>query len=153
MIMHAIQIHSYGRPEVMQFEELPMPAPGSGEVLVRVEAASVNFLDIQQRRGDLANQAFYKREGGDFVDNFPVVLGQQGIGIVEILGPDVHTVKVGDRVNFYGHSYATHAIVPVKWLRPVPESLTLEQAAGGFTQGFIAYQLTHHAYPVKPGDW
>jgi NADPH2:quinone reductase len=62
-------------------------------------------------------------------------------------------VKVGDQVNFYGHSYASHAVVSVKWLRPVPESLSLEQAAGGLTQGFIAYELTHLAYPVKSGDW
>jgi NADPH2:quinone reductase len=150
--MHAIRIHSYGNSEVMQLEELPLPIPGPEEVLVRVEAASVNFLDIQQRRGDLITQGFYKKEGGEFMDNLPVTLGQQGIGIVERLGPDVNTVKAGDRVNFYGHSYATHALVPVKWLRPVPEALTLEQAAGGLTQGFIAYQLTHLAYPVKMGD-
>lgn len=51
--MKAIRIHSYGGPDVMKWEELPMPVPGPGRALVRVQAASVNFLDIQKRRGDL----------------------------------------------------------------------------------------------------
>src|SRR5262245_18985248 len=110
MIMHAIRIHAYSGPEDMRLEDLPMPVPELGQILVRVEAASVNFLDIQQRRGDLVTQAFYKREGAGFVDSLPITLGQQGIGVVELLGPGVDTVKVGDRVNFYGHSYATHAL-------------------------------------------
>jgi NADPH2:quinone reductase len=86
MVMHAIRIHTYGSPEVMQLEELPMPVPGSEQVLVRVLAASVNFLDIQQRRGDLVLQAFYNREAAGFVDKLPLTLGQQGIGVVEVLG-------------------------------------------------------------------
>ncbi len=61
--MRAIRIHAYGGPEVMQLEELPMPVPGPGQVLVRVEAASVNFLDVQKRRGELVGQAFYRRAG------------------------------------------------------------------------------------------
>ena len=61
--MHAIRIHSYGGPEVMRWEELPTPVPGPGQVLVRVEAASVNFLDVQKRRGELVGQAFYRRNG------------------------------------------------------------------------------------------
>ncbi len=60
-MMHAVRIHGYGGPEVMQLEELPTPVPGPGQVRVRVEAASVNFLDVQKRRGDLVAQAFYRR--------------------------------------------------------------------------------------------
>lgn len=51
--MRAIRIHSYGGPEVLQLEELPTPTPGPGEALIRVHAASVNFLDVQTRRGEL----------------------------------------------------------------------------------------------------
>jgi NADPH2:quinone reductase len=73
--------------------------------------------------------------------------------VVEALGPDVHNVRVGDRVAFAGNSYATHAVVPASWLIAVPEGITVEQAAAGMNQGFLAYAFTHFAYPVKPGDW
>jgi len=151
-MMHAIRIHSYGGPEVMQWEELPMPVPGPRQALIRVEAASVNFLDIQKRRGELAGQAFYRSVGADEAE-FPAILGSQGVGIVEALGPDVRDVQVGNRVVFVGSSYATHALAPAAWLIPVPDGVGLEQAAAGMNQGFLAYAFTHFAYPVKPGDW
>jgi len=150
--MHAIRIHSYGGPEVMQWEELPTPIPGTGQALVRVEAASVNFLDVQRRRGELAGQAFYRRGSANQPD-LPAILGSQGVGIVEELGPGVRNVKVGDRVVFAGNSYATHVLPPAAWLIPVPDGIGIEQAAAGMNQGFLAYAFTHFAYPVKPGDW
>jgi NADPH2:quinone reductase len=150
--MHAIRIHTYGGPEVMQWEELPLPVPGPGRALIRVEAASVNFLDIQQRRGELVGQAFYRRAGASASD-LPATLGSQGVGIVEALGPEVRDVRVGSRVVFVGGSYATHALAPAAWLIPVPDGVGLEQAAAGMNQGFLAYAFTHFAYPVKPGDW
>jgi len=150
--MHAIRIHSYGGPEVMQWEELPTPLPGPGQALVRVEAASVNFLDVQRRRGELAGQAFYRRGSANQPD-LPAILGSQGVGIVEELGPGVRNVKVGDRVVFAGNSYATHVLPPAAWLIPVPDGIGIEQAAAGMNQGFLAYAFTHFAYPVKPGDW
>jgi NADPH:quinone reductase len=151
-IMHAIRIHSYGGPEVMQWEEFPLPVPGPGQALIRLEAASVNFLDIQQRRGELVGQAFYRRAGASASD-LPATLGSQGVGIVEQLGPEVSDVRVGSRVVFVGGSYATHALAPAAWLIPVPDGVGLEQAAAGMNQGFLAYAFTHFAYPVKPGDW
>jgi NADPH2:quinone reductase len=150
--MHAIRIHSYGGPEVMQLEELPTPVPGPGQALVRVEAASVNFLDVQKRRGELAGQAFYRRKATSEPD-LPATLGSQGVGVVEELGPEVNNVRVGDRVVFVGDSYATHALAPAAWLIPVPEGVSIEQAAAGMNQGFLAYAFTHFAFPVKPGDW
>lgn len=150
--MHAIRIHSYGGPEVMQWEEVPTPSPGPGQALVRVEAASVNFLDIQKRRGELVGQAFYLRAGAGEAE-FPAILGSQGVGIVEAVGLDVHNVDAGDRVAFVGGSYATHALAPAAWLIRVPAGVGLEQAAAGMNQGFLAYAFTHFAYPVKAGDW
>jgi NADPH2:quinone reductase len=150
--MHAIRIHSYGGPEVMQWEEVPTPIPGPGQALIRVEAASVNFLDIQKRRGELVGQAFYRRAGAGEPE-FPAILGSQGVGIVEAVGADVCNVHAGDRVAFVGDSYATHALAPAAWLIRVPEGVGLEQAAAGMNQGFLAYAFTHFAYPVKPGDW
>jgi NADPH:quinone reductase len=152
MSMRAIRIHSYGGPEVMQLEEIPTPVPGAGQVLVRVEAASVNFLDVQKRRGELVGQAFYKRAGLNEPD-LPATQGSQGVGVVEAVGAEVSNVRVGDRVVFVGSSYATHALAPAAWLIPVPDGITVEQAAAGMNQGFLAYAFTHCAYPIKAGEW
>jgi NADPH:quinone reductase len=152
MMMKAIRIHAYGGPDVLQLEELPMPVPGPSQALVRVQAASLNFLDVQKRRGELVGQAFYHRAGGGEPE-FPATLGSQGVGVVEALGPGVTNVKVGDRVSFVGNSYATHAVVPAVRLILIPDGIGLEQAAAGMNQGFLAYAFTHFVYPVKPGDW
>lgn len=151
IIMKAIRIHAYGGPEVMKWEELPTPIPGPGQALVRVHAASVNFLDVQKRRGELAGQAFYKRAGGE--PEFPATLGSQGVGVVDAIGAEVKNVHVGDRVSFVGASYATHAVVPEARLMVIPEGISFEQAAAGMNQGFLAYAFTNFAYPVKRGDW
>jgi NADPH2:quinone reductase len=148
--MKAIRIHTYGGPEVMRLEELPTPSPGPGEALVRIHAASVNFLDVQRRRGELAGQAFYSRHAND---DLPAFLGSQGVGIVDALGAGVANLKAGDRVSFWGTSYATHIALPAARLIRIPSELTFEIAAAGLNQGFLAYVFTHHAYPVKPGDW
>jgi NADPH:quinone reductase len=150
--MRAIRIHSYGAPVVMRLEELPTPVPGAGQVLVRVHAASVNFLDIQKRRGELVGQAFYHKAGGG-EPNLPATLGSQGAGVIEAFGADIANPRVGDRVVFVGASYATHAIVPAARLIRIPDELTFEQAAAGMNQGFLAYAFSHFAYPVKAGDW
>ncbi len=150
--MHAIRIQSYGGPEAMRWEELPTPIPGPGQARVRVEAASVNFLDVQKRRGELVGQAFYRRAGNNEPD-LPATLGSQGVGLVEELGPEVQNVRVGDRVVFVGDSYATHALAPAAWLIPVPDGVSVEHAAAGMNQGFLAYVFTHFAYPIQPGDW
>ena len=162
--MEAIRIHEYGGPDVMRLEELPTPVPGSGEALVRIYAASVNFLDVQKRRGELVGQAFYNRQSStrrqvppgvraNIGDEFPAFLGSQGVGIVEGVGAGVTNVKSGDRVSFWGNSYATHAALPAARLIGIPEEVSFEIAAAGMNQGFIAYAFTHHAYPVKPEDW
>ena len=150
--MKAIRIHAYGGPDVMQLEELPMPVPGPEHALLRVQAASVNFLDIQKRRGELVGQAFYHRAGGGEPE-FPAILGSQGVGIVEAIGPEVNNVRLGDRVSFWGISYATHTVIPAARLIAIPDGISFEQAAAGMNQGFLAYVFTHFVYPVKPGDW
>jgi NADPH:quinone reductase len=150
--MQAIRIHAYGGPEVMQLEEVPMPAPRTGQAVVRIHAASANFLDVQTRRGELVGQAFYQLAGAS-ESNLPVTLGSQGVGVVEALGPEVSYIAVGDRVSFAGESYASHAVVPAVRLIRIPEGISFEQAAAGMNQGFLAYAFTHFAYPIKAGDW
>ncbi len=150
--MRAIRIHSYGGSEVMQLEDVPTPVPGPKQALVSVRAASVNFLDLQKRRGELVGQEFYRRmdPGGS---DLPATLGSQGVGVVGAVGPDVGNVAIGDRVSFVGESYASHALVPAVRLVRIPEGISFEQAAAGMNQGFLAYAFTHFAYPVKEGEW
>jgi NADPH:quinone reductase len=151
-VMQAIRIHAYGGPEVMQLEELNLSHPAAGQALVQVRAASVNFLDVQKRRGELVGQAFYRR-GNSGKTDFPATMGSQGVGIIEALGPDVDNFNIGDRVSFVGESYATHALVPAVRLTRIPVGISFEQAAAGMNQGFLAYAFTHFAYSVKTGDW
>lgn len=151
-VMQAVRIYSYGGPEVMRVERMNCPQPGPGAALVRVYAASVNFLDVQKRRGELVGQAFYRR-GHSNEPEFPATLGSQGVGTVEAVGADVRNVNVGDRVSFVGESYATHALAPAVRLIRIPDALSFEQAAAGMNQGFLAYAFTHFTYPVKPNDW
>ena len=74
--MNAVRVHQSGGPEVLRFEELPTPSPGSADALVRLEASGVNFVDIYQREG------FYKM-------TLPFTAGSEGAGVVEAAGSGV----------------------------------------------------------------
>jgi len=139
------RIYEYGGPDVMKLEEVTTPSPGPGQVLVRVEAAGVNFNDLYQRTGQFRPVPL------------PTHLGQEGAGVVEAVGPGVHD-KPGDRVAWCGDhhggcgSYATHALLQSEWLVPLPSALSFEQGASAAMQGVSAHAMTHDVYPVKPGD-
>jgi NADPH2:quinone reductase len=140
--MKVVRVHEHGGPEVLAVEELPTPAPGAGEALVRVETSGVNFFDIRQRTGDFKVAAL------------PIVLGMEGAGVVETLGPDSDEVQIGGRVAWLWHqgSYATHAVVPVDELVPLPESISTRLAASVMLQGLTAHTLACSAYAVQPGE-
>jgi NADPH2:quinone reductase len=137
----AIRVHSFGGPEALTLEELPTPEPGAGQVLVKIGAAGVNYIDIYHRTGLYPNQ-------------LPLTLGVEAAGTVEATGPDVSEVRVGDRVAYSGApgAYAEYAVVPAHRLVPVPSDLSLEQAAAALLQGMTAHFLTHSTYPIHPGD-
>lgn len=139
--MKAIRIHAPGGPEVMRVEEVEPPTPGPGQARVRVEAAGVNFVDVYHRTG------LYKVP-------MPYTLGQEGAGVVDAVGPDVTTVRVGDRVAWTSvpGSYAEQALVPAERLVPVPDGVTTRQAAAVMLQGLTAEYLATATYPLKPGD-
>ena len=139
--MKAIQIHSAGGPEVLQLVELPIPVPGPGQVLVRIEATGVNFIEVYFRKG------VYK-------SSFPMTPGSEGAGTVEELGAGVAGFAAGDAVastSFMG-SYAEYALVPAAQLVKIPQSLSLESAAAVMLQGMTAHYLSHSTYPLKPGE-
>ena len=139
--MNAIQIHSTGGPEVLQLAELPIPAPGPGQVLIRVEAIGVNFIEVYFRKGT------YKA-------TMPLVPGSEAAGTVEELGPGVTGFKDGDAVASVGAlgSYAEYALVPASQLVKVPAGLAPEQAAAAMLQGMTAHYLATSTYPLKAGD-
>jgi NADPH:quinone reductase len=139
--MKAIQIQETGGPEVLREVELPIPEPGPGEVLVRIEAVGVNFIEIYFRKG------VYKTA-------FPMTPGSEAAGTIEELGPGVNGFKAGDAVAstaFMG-SYAEYALVPAAQLVRIPPGLSMEHAAAAMLQGMTAHYLTHSTFPLKAGD-
>lgn len=139
--MNAIQIQSVGGPEVLRLVELPIPVPGPGQVLIRIEAIGVNFVEIYFRKGT------YKA-------TMPLVPGSEAAGTIEELGSGVNGFKIGDAVASVGvlGSYAEYALVPASQLVKVPDGLTPEQAAAAMLQGMTAHYLTKSTYPLKSGD-
>ncbi|HLI40554.1 MAG TPA: quinone oxidoreductase [Streptosporangiaceae bacterium] len=141
--MRAIVIEQFGGPEVLKLAERPAPRPGEGQVLVRVTAAGVNFMDIYQRQGI-----------GGYRPPLPVVPGGEGAGTVIAAGPGVTGLSAGDRVAWAGGpgSYAEQVVLPAGRAVPVPPGVDLELAAAVMLQGMTAHYLCHSTYPVRPGD-
>jgi NADPH:quinone reductase len=144
--MHAIQMSEHGGPEVMQWTELPTPVPVKGEVLVRLEAAGVNFIDVYFRTGAYPSEV-------------PAIPGLEGAGVVEAVGPDVTTLRPGDRVAWSdrvgasrGGCYATHVVVPEARAVPVPAEIALPVAAAVMLQGMTAHYLSHTTFPLARGQ-
>ena len=139
--MNAVRVHQSGGPEVLKLEELPTPSPGPAEVLVRIEAIGVNFVDIYQREG------VYKMP-------LPFTVGSEGAGVAEAVGREVADVKPGDRVAYTGvlGAYATHAVVPAARLVKLPAGVDIRTAAAVMLQGVTAHYLTHSTYPLGPAD-
>src|ERR1035441_6546392 len=139
--MKAIQIHETGGPEVLKLAELPIPQPGPGQVLIRVEAVGVNFIEIYFRKG------VYKAA-------LPLTPGSEAAGTVEELGPGVTGFAAGDLVASVGvlGSYAEYALVPASQLVKVPAGLSPEQAAAAMLQGMTAHYLAYSTFPLKAGD-
>ena len=114
-------IYEYGPPEVMRFEERAEPLPGSGQVLVRLFATSVNPFDIYRRSGAVKEQAPIL---------FPGIVGVDVAGIVQALGEGVEDFSVGDKVFGMGdQAYAELCAVPASSLIRIPEQLDVFDAA------------------------
>ncbi len=134
-ITKTVRFHALGGPEVLQFEDLLVPAPADGEVRLRVEAVGSNHSE----------GAYF---GGDYVEQprLPSRLGYEAVGIVEAVGPGVETSLVGTRMasiprfsmNEYG-VLAEQTIVPVRALTRSPSSLSPTQGAAVWTSYLTAY--------------
>ena len=139
--MNAIRVTKRGGPEVLLYEELPLPDPGPAEALVRLEAIGVNYVDTYQRSG------MYKVA-------LPFTPGSEAAGVVEAVGAEVAELRVGDRVAYAGvlGAYATHAVVPAGRLVKIPDGVETRTAAAVMLQGMTAHYLSHSTYPLKEGD-
>ncbi len=139
--MHAVRVERYGGPEQLQWNEIPDPRPGPGQVLVAVRAAGVNFIDTYQRTG------LYPIDP-------PFTCGMEGAGVVRELGEGVEECQVGDRVAWTAcqGSYAEYLVGPAERVIPVPDGLEMESAAGVLLQGMTAHYLAHDTYPLSAGD-
>ena len=138
--MKAIRAHRHGGPEVLQSDDLPTPSPGSGQVLIAVEAAGVNFIDIYHRTG------LYRTA-------LPVPIGLEGAGTIEASGPGVG-LPTGMRVAWTGvpGSYATHVLAPADRVVPIPDGLDPARAAALMLQGMTAQYLTRTTFPLSEGQ-
>ncbi len=138
--MHAVQISEVGGPEVLGWTEVPSPIPGPGEVVVRLAAAGLNYIDTYHRSG------LYPRD-------LPFVPGQEGAGTVELLGAEVKGWRIGDRVAWAdaGSSYAERVAVPVARAVRVPGPIDLETAAATMLQGITAHYLATDTFALGPG--
>jgi NADPH2:quinone reductase len=139
--MKAIQIRQPGGPEALELVDVPVPQARSNEVVVKVAAAGVNFIDVYQREGR------YKVPP-------PFVAGQEGAGVVTAVGGEVKSVKTGDRVAWTGTqgSYAEYVAAPADRLVLVPAGVNDQQAAALMLQGMTAHYLTHSTFALKRGD-
>jgi NADPH:quinone reductase-like Zn-dependent oxidoreductase len=151
--MKAIVRDIYGPPEVLQLQEVEMPAPGPGEVLVRVEAASVNTADLEHLRGEprVTRVATGWRRPRNRRVGFDVA------GRVESVGDDVRSLQPGDAVwadlfDSGGGAFAEYVSVPQGKLAPIPRGLPSEVAATVPHSGLLALQGLTARGPIEPGQ-
>lgn len=139
--MKAILVHETGGPEKLQLCEVPVPAPGAGQALVKLHSIGVNFIDIYFRTG------LYKADP-------PIALGMEGAGVVEAVGEGVIEVAPGDRVAYAmpRGSYAEYHCVPAWQLVKLPDGVDFQTAAAVMLQGMTAHYLTHSTWPLQPGQ-
>ncbi|MBL8923198.1 MAG: zinc-binding dehydrogenase [Myxococcaceae bacterium] len=140
--MRAVRFHRYGAPDVLQLDEVPLPNPEAGQVLIDVYAAGVNFADIERRRGlYLANEPL------------PATTGFEGAGVVRGVGPGVDRSWVGREVAFLASaSVAEACVASVDRLIPLPTDMSFVSGAAFPVQGLTAWHVLHTAAQVRDGD-
>ncbi|MBT3550484.1 MAG: quinone oxidoreductase [Rhodospirillaceae bacterium] len=138
----AIRIHEHGGPEVLQWEDMDIGAPGDGEVRIRHTAVGLNFIDCYQRSG------LYPMD-------LPLTLGTEAAGVIEAVGLGVEGFAVGQRVAYAGGqmgSYAEERIMNAGVLVPMPDGIEDQTAAAMMLKGMTAHMLLVKCYPVSAGD-
>ena len=141
---NAIRIHAHGGPDVMRWDQVPLPEPGPGEALVHHTAIGLNFIDVYFRTG------LYK------TPSLPATLGMEAAGVVTSVGANVEIVAPGDRVAYATGpigAYATDRVIAADRLIRIPDGIPDQTAATMMLQGMTAQYLLRRTYIVKPGDF
>ncbi|MDV2683109.1 quinone oxidoreductase [Alkalihalophilus lindianensis] len=144
--MRAIQFTTYGGPEVLKMVDLELPKPEANEVIIKIEAIGVNYADTARREGQYVVPT-----------PLPFVPGAEVAGVVDEIGSDVSTVKVGDRVvtllgSKKATGYAEYSIADDRGLMPIPEGVSFEQAVALPLQGLSAYHILKTMGQLEEGD-
>jgi len=145
--MRAAAIDRFGGPEVLTIHTLPVPKHNAQEVLIAIDTAGVGFWDAKAREG-----AWAERE------DFPLILGTDGAGVVAAVGSSVKRLAVGDRVYSYSYDnpmggfYAEYVAVAASKVAPVPDGLDLLHAGAIPTIGLTALQGVDDALSIKPAE-
>jgi NADPH2:quinone reductase len=135
-------LRSTGGPEVLETEQIDVPRPCAGEVLVRHEAVGLNFIDTYHRSG------LYPLP-------LPSGIGAEAAGVVEAVGEGVEAYREGDRVGYFSGplgAYATHRVIEATRLVKLPESISAEQAAAALLKGCTAEFLVERCARIDPGE-
>ncbi len=147
MKVKAIRVHEYGGPEKLIYEDIEIGEPGPGEALIRHTAIGLNFADL------------HNREGRYPLPSLPHVLGGEGAGVVEAVGPGVSDVRVGDRVAYAAGgpvfppgSYAEGRLFDASRLIVLPDEIDDKTAAAMIVKGLTAQYLLKSVYPVRAGE-
>ena len=139
----AITVSAIGGPEVMQWTEVQLEAPGRGEVAIRHTAIGLNFIDV------------YFRSGLYPAGELPFIPGLEAAGVVEAVGADVDDFQVGDRVAYASRplgAYSERRNIATSALVPIPDSVSDEQAGAMMLKGMTAQYLLRQTYAVAKGD-
>ena len=148
-MMRAVVLKAFGGPEHLRIATAQKPAPGTGEVLIRIHAAGVNPVDAQNR------------EDGTWAElELPAVLGSDFSGVIEELGDGVTGWEVGDAVfgvtpfrNNRRGTYAEYHVITADLINRKPESLDHIQAAATPLAACTAYETVHERLAVRPEEW
>lgn len=138
----ALRIHKHGGPEVMQWEDIDVPAPGPGQARIRHTAVGLNYVDTYNRSGLYPSQ-------------LPLIVGGEGAGVVEAVGPGVTDIKPGDRIAYGAApigSYCEARLIPADRLVKIPDGITDQQAASMMLKGLTTQYLIRSTYRVKSGE-
>ncbi len=141
-ITRAVRIHRAGGPEVLTYEEVPLDPPGPDEVRIRQTAIGLNYIDT------------YHRTGLYPLPSLPAVLGREGAGVVEALGPGVTDLAVGDRVAYpmAAGAYAVERNIVAGLVIRLPDGISDRLAAALMLKGLTAHYLVRRTHRVREGE-
>ncbi len=141
---HAIQFRKFGGPEVLEWVDIDLSAPGNGQARVAHTAIGLNFIDTYYR-------------SGVYPLKLPSGLGSEAAGVVTAVGEGVTHVAVGDRVAYANpppvQAYSEECVMDARWLVKLPDAISDKTAAAMMLKGWTAWYLFRRTYALQPGDW